>query len=496
MKNRFFIEDDDPFFSSGLWQPDRKNKTEDHISRHIVTPATHDKIYVAPSLFDQDHTGTPSESVSVPILQPVAEADPSASLQTANIANISALADANRRWDDNAVLGDALTLYYSIPDVMPSYSTGVTPLPFPTAHRNAIREIIGQTEALTNLTFVEVPTAQSAHVAFFYSDLDPGIAGGAYYPYAYETGSYVGDIFIDIAYTNNPPASAGDFQYHVIMHELGHALGLKHPFADTPNLPANEDNTNYTVMSYTRYLPYPSTYSIYDIAALQYLYGANASTNAGDTIYDLSLLLGTRQTIWDGGGIDTYDGSSLSHALYIDIAEGAFSTIDAVDNLATAFGAEIENVIGGSAGDSILGNGLDNEIIGGQGDDFLDGAGGTDEAVYSGHYADYTVNVSGGAGTITDNVGSDGTDTVINLERLIFANGVFENGVFTPNYVGPTIINGTPGNDVPLDGTSGDDIISGLDGADVIHGLAGNDQIDGGGWNDEIYGGDDNDTIF
>jgi hypothetical protein len=46
--------------------------------------------------------------------------------------------------------------------------------------------------------------------------------------------------------------------WNTIDHELGHGLGLKHPFEKDPVMPSEDDNTNHTVMSYTKislYLP-------------------------------------------------------------------------------------------------------------------------------------------------------------------------------------------------------------------------------------------------
>src|SRR5689334_17062564 len=56
-------------------------------------------------------------------------------------------------------------------------------------------------------------------------------------------------------------------------------------------------------------------------------------------------------------------------------------------------------------------------------------------------------------------------------------------------------INGTTGDDI-LNGTAGDDTINGLEGKDVIHAGAGNDTIDGGAGNDVIYDEDGADTVL
>ena len=82
---------------------------------------------------------------------------------------------------------------------------------------------------------------------------------------------------------------------------------------------------------------------IADIATLQYLYGADFTTNSGDTVYTWSATTGETfingvskgatfgtyilMTIWDGGGNDTYDASNYGDGVEIDLRPGDFSTI-------------------------------------------------------------------------------------------------------------------------------------------------------------------------
>ena len=91
------------------------------------------------------------------------------------------------------------------------------------------------------------------------------------------------------------------------------------------------------------------------------------------------------------------------------------------ENLGIAYSATIENAIGGAGDDTITGNTAANILKGGVGDDSIDGGTGIDTAIFSGAYADYTITNSGGRYTVTDNSGTDGTDTLSNIEAFEFS---------------------------------------------------------------------------
>ncbi|MDK0545431.1 hypothetical protein P6O83_15980, partial [Clostridium perfringens] len=59
---------------------------------------------------------------------------------------------------------------------------------------------------------------------------------------------------------------------------------------------------------------------IYDIAAVQYMYGANMSTNAGNTTHTLD---GSQvaKTIWDASGTDLLTSGSYSGGVTLDLRE-------------------------------------------------------------------------------------------------------------------------------------------------------------------------------
>ena len=109
-------------------------------------------------------------------------------------------------------------------------------------------------------------------------------------------------------------------------------------------------------------------------------------------------------------GVNTVYNTSENDAVYLG-----------QDNVAIAYGTVIENAIGGAGDDSITGNSSDNALKGGQGDDYIDGGSGLDTAIFAGNYADYSITNESGRYTVVDNVGTDGTDILVQVEAFEFA---------------------------------------------------------------------------
>ena len=126
--------------------------------------------------------------------------------------------------------------------------------------------------------------------------------GWASYPHnVYPSG---GDVWISSTLTDTNWAS-GSYNYMSLIHELGHALGLKHPFEDGIVDMAHA-NRQYSIMAYDdaprslfvditetargyawkSYDVVPDTPMVNDIAAMQYQYGANINYNTGNDILD------------------------------------------------------------------------------------------------------------------------------------------------------------------------------------------------------------------
>ena len=240
-----------------------------------------------------------------------------------------------------------------------------------------------------------------------------------------------GDIYINFGGIlgneyHRMPFTPGSEGYLLILHELGHSLGLKHPHDSVGDrLSFNRydihryDLDEYTVMSYNddsnSYVLYdPSTPMILDVIALQYLYGKNLSLNAGDTIHQI-YHTGIYYTIWDPSGIDTLDFSISQHDWIVELPSVVSSPIHGEyvgyaleDNGASAPNdlvwliGNIENILGGSGNDVFFGNHLSNTINGGAGDDWIEAGAGNDVLIGGSGFDTFVVCLNGGFNTIKD----------------------------------------------------------------------------------------------
>jgi serralysin len=412
---------------------------------------------------------------------------------------IDALVNAGIKWGSGGQ-GVAAVVTYSFPQTgaawISDYWDG-EPFDgfqgFSAAQQNAARQALTLWSDVANITFQEVPDTANdvGDIRFGFSRVvtNSPSAAWAYFPYDDPNFEYpeAGDIWLDGKYAPNLQMTPGKFGFMTLLHEIGHAIGLDHPFNDgfgEPVLPASMDNNQYTIMAYDLH-PTASveamTPMLLDILAIQYIYGANMTTRIGDDVYKFSTSEQLR-AIWDAGGIDTLDASNQTLGATIDLDDGAFSSIgrrnvggSAQNNIAIAYGAVIENATGGSGGDKIFGNEVANILSGNAGNDTLDGELGAD-TLRGGKGND--IYVFGDGDTIDEQNNTDLGDEVriatsINLN--VFAAGLIERA---------TII----GNDaVDLTGNKAANILTGNAAINVINGGAGADTMKGGGGNDVYF---------
>ncbi len=313
--------------------------------------------------------------------------------------------------------------------------------PLTSADQAAFIKALQQWANVANINFTQVTETPGnvGDIRAAYTD-DPGEATLAW-AYLPNTSPLAGDVWINTnSLLNSQEWNPGNISFETLLHELGHALGLTHPFADPdmpskPVLSANLDSTIHSVMSYTyanlkgetgdEFSFHPTTPMALDIAAIQYLYGANMHYHAGDDTYIFNDIDTYNETLWDAGGNDTirYDGT-IPGLINLNSGDGSFigqlvyvqsngvNIGDPVPNVWIANNVTIENAVAGQGNDILIGNSSRNN---------LDGGAGIDTVQVDALRSQFTLNPIAGGYTLSDTANSGNQDILTDIERVKFA---------------------------------------------------------------------------
>lgn len=334
----------------------------------------------------------------------------------------SLIEEPSFRWNfdpiNPSIWGQASQVTFSFMLKPPNYSTIEDQYgfqPFSEIQRIATRTIFESLERVLAIDFIELDEAGENWGAIRLGNNEQsgkGTAGYAYLPNDPIAGDSSGDIYLALEF--NRGYQAGDPDLETLIHEIGHALGLRHPISEglisghaqssqRALLDLDENTTRHTVMSYKQHPQQLARidWALYDLLALRHLYGIRAY-NPEDDIIPLDDMRGRYQSlIIDDAGIDVLDLSRMSLGVTINLNSGSFSSIGrttkgtaAIDNIAIAFGTVIEQLKGTNFTDLITGNDADNRIEPLSGYDSIDGGSGIDTVVYDGPLGGFSVSSS------------------------------------------------------------------------------------------------------
>ncbi len=322
--------------------------------------------------------------------------------------------------------------------------------PLSSAEKGVVREAFANISNFTALKFTEV--SSNGDIRFNSIDILDD-RSFAFYPG--NNPGYLGDVFLSNELQDDPEYSSftqGGYGRLTIYHEIGHTMGLKHPFEGSVTLPSTLDDMAHTIMSYTypAYLtvkftvtgtrPYaeyvqnaiPNRFSLYDVEALQAIDGPNTSYATGNNVHTFSGKEPHYLTIWDAGGHDKIDASAATGDCQVNLNPGTLSSIDIypteqqiTDAIAylrsqgiTGYDSWVRDVFNQIDGDGKLYKGFNNLSIV-TGTIIEDVSTGFGNDIIIDNYVDNTIDTGAGndvielgRGGFDTGIGGDGTDTV------------------------------------------------------------------------------------
>ncbi|MEW5686107.1 MAG: matrixin family metalloprotease [Pseudomonadota bacterium] len=416
---------------------------------------------------------------------------------------------------------------------------------FTAAEQTIARQALAAWADASGLMFLEVPAGQG-DIRFGVYDFRLGpediedAAAFAYEPYVlnYPDGAieyaFGGDVFVDL----------GQADFDTLAHEIGHAIGLKHPFEGTTTLDPSVDDLAHTVMTYNGAGGPATALGSLDIQAVQFLYGGptsdashvsrwswdalryvltQAGTAGGDTLAGVAV----DDQITAGAGDDYVMGRAGADRIDGEDGADTLSGGDAADTLIGGLGADVLNgdfgddlVEGGGGNDDLWGQAGSDTMSGGEGDDTLSDSSGLNRL--SGGSGNDVIMVANGRNVIDGGEGYDqlwlvptssasaslsyadltaGGGSYSGIELVLMSGygnmDTLQGGELSDVLLGGAgadSLNGAAADD-ELFGDTGADTLAGGDGADFLEGWSGDDLLRPGAGADTISGATGNDTV-
>lgn len=297
----------------------------------------------------------------------------------------------------------------------------------PTSAKNAVFNIMEYIESVVGIHLTY--TTGVGDIVIGTRVMNENTLGYSYMPGS-SANTSTGDIYLNSQF-NNLDYQLGGMGYSTIIHELGHALGLEHPFGDAYSVGVD---ISTSIMSYNSFSGYCvicdedieinsyTSFSVADIMALQSMYGVG-SNSYQHNIYDMSIILSkesittdyigeistNKHTIFDNGGLDTIDLSEIDNkdGNFIDLRGDIESVISNKDMLhAVSIYGDIENLIGTNGSDIVYLNNASNII------DLKDGY----DSVYISDINNARIDNLNGKTVISSLDG--GLDVIVNVENI------------------------------------------------------------------------------
>jgi hypothetical protein len=290
------------------------------------------------------------------------------------------------RWNKAAPVGTPVVVTYAFSSAKPDYDSNprTSFTAFSVTQQAYAKQVLDKWAAASGIAFVEVPESAGGQIRMAMFDFaadDINYSGFGYYPStvtirqngvertenAYN--SLGGDVFMDLPqFASDISMAPSQRGFSLLLHEIGHALGFKHPFSGDPSVQDSAALGTLTVMSYERSRSTTELGSV-DVEAVQHYYGsANYATEWDPTTLTL------RQTGTDGG--EWILGTELGDVIFGQ--RGG-------DTLRGELGND--DLRGGKGHDLIIGGDGNDTLYSGLGFDTMTGGSGNDVFVVRGYDA-------------------------------------------------------------------------------------------------------------